>query len=285
MDNYLNSYTEMISLRGLADRTRICYKTYIKVYLSYLQDILAKKPEEVSWQELRDFINWLKDFRNLSDRTINHVISQLRFFCIYVLHEKWDSSQLPTRKFDTYLPFVPTQSEVKEFISSITDLKVKAMVTLMYSSGLRIGEVCNLKYDDISRGSMRIHIHHSKNREARFATLSKTALDTLTEYWFKYDKPIGYLFPKQRNKDLPIDTFYLSRNIHNHEKELGWPKRFTCHSFRHAFGTHLYENGVDILVIKELLGHKSLSSTMIYVHLASNRYSDIVNPLDKLFEV
>lgn len=220
--------------------------------------------------------------RNLSDRTINCAISQLRFFTIYVLHKPWDDSQLPMRRFDTYLPYVPTQDEVFTFINTMPDIKQKAMVAIMYSSGLRIGEVCHLRYEDIHRKTMKVHVLHSKNREERFAPLSKYALDILTKYWFECDRPTGWLFPKQFNPDKPIDTFFLSRHIHEHEDRLGWPRRITCHSFRHALGTHLYENGTDLLTIKAILGHKSLISTTIYVHLAASSYSSVINPLDKL---
>ncbi len=80
MDAYLNSFREMISLRGLADHTVMSYSTYIRSYLDYLSSILKKRPEDVSWQELRDYLKWLKSTRDLSDRTINHCVSQLRFF-------------------------------------------------------------------------------------------------------------------------------------------------------------------------------------------------------------
>ncbi len=280
MDKYFNSYREMISLRGLADHTLKSYCTYIRSYLDYLSDILHKQPEDVSWNELRDYIRWLQKERSLSDRTINCAISQLRFFTIYVLHKSWDNSQLPMRKFDTYLPFVPSQKETWHFISTMPDIKQKAMVAVMYSSGLRIGEVCHLRYEDIDRTNMRVHISHGKNREERYAALSKTALDFLTQYWFECGRPRGWLFPKQTDPDRPIDTFFLSRHIHAHEERLGWPKRITCHSFRHAFGTHLYENGTDLLTIKALLGHKSLNSTTIYVHLASNAMQSVKNPFD-----
>lgn len=282
MYKYFNLYREMISLRGLTDHTLKSYSTYIRSYLDYLQNILHKYPEDVSWQELRDYIKWIQKERNLADRTINCAVSQLRFFTIYVLHKPWDDNQLPMRKFDEYLPFVPSQKETFEFINTIPDIKQKAMVALMYSSGLRIGEVCNLRYEDINRSSMKVHIRHSKNRQERFAPLSKYALDILTEYWFKRGKPMGWLFPKQTDPDRPIDTFFLSRHIHAHEERLGWPKRITCHSFRHALGTHLYENGADLLTIKAILGHKSLSSTTIYVHLADTSFSEVINPLDKM---
>ena len=280
MDNYLNSFRKMISLRGLTDHTLKSYCTYIRTYLDYLNNILHKSPEEVSWDELRDYICWLQKSRDLSDRTINGAISKLRFFTLYVLHKPWDDTQLPMRRFDEYLPFVPSKEETWQFISSLPDLKPKTMVTLMYSSGLRIGEVCRLRYEDVDRKHMRLHITHSKNRNDRYAILSKAALDLLTQYWFECGRPMGYLFPKQRGEDRPIDTFYLSRHIHAHEDRLGWERRLTCHSFRHAFGTHLYENGTDLLTIKALMGHKSLNSTTIYVHLSSDSIRQTVSPLD-----
>lgn len=283
MQKYLDSFKQMISLRGLTDHTITAYSTYLNAYLNYLNDFLHVLPEDASWDDLRGFILWLQQQRNLSDRTINSCISQLRFFTLYVLHKPWDPYQLPMRKFDSYLPFVPTKDEVFTFISTLPDLKQKAMVSLMYSAGLRIGEVCNLKYKDIDRKSMRIHITHGKNRFDRYAILSKSALDILTEYWFAYDKPMDWLFPKQfKDSDKPIDTFFLSRHIHAHEKRLGWQYRLTCHSFRHAFGTHLYENGTDLLTIKAMLGHKSLNSTTIYVQLAANGVGCVVSPFDSL---
>lgn len=280
--DYLSTFREMISLRGLTDHTIKSYSTYIRAYLDYLDKVLFKSPDEVSWDELRSFIHWLKSSKSLSDRTVNAAISQLRFFTLYVLHKPWDPTQLPLRKFDQYLPFVPSQMEVWTFISTIPDLKQKAMLALMYSSGLRIGEVCSLKYQDIERKNMRIHISHGKNRSDRFAILSKNALDILTDYWFSYGRPMNWLFPKQHGADKPIDTFYLSRHIHEHECRLGWNHRLTCHSFRHAFGTHLYENGIDLLTIKTLMGHKSINSTTIYVHLAQSALRQCKSPFDSM---
>ena len=112
MDNYLDSFREMISLRGLTAHTLKNYCTYIRAYLDYLSSVLRKLPEDVSWDELRVYIRWLKRSRNLSDRTVNCAISQLRFFTLYVLPKPWDDTQLPMRKFDEYLPFVPSKEEV-----------------------------------------------------------------------------------------------------------------------------------------------------------------------------
>ncbi len=108
MNKYLDSFREMISLRGLTDHTLTAYCTYIRAYLDYVSNILLKSPDDVSWQEMRDYIKWLQHSRNLSDRTINCAISQLRFFTRYVLHKPWDDTQLPFRRFDIFIPFVPS---------------------------------------------------------------------------------------------------------------------------------------------------------------------------------
>ncbi len=279
MDDYLKQFREMISLRGLTDHTIVSYSTYIRAYLDYLSNILHKMPEDISWEELRDFIRWLQKEKNLSDRTINHCISQLRFFTIYVLHKPWDPTQLPLRKFDAYLPYVPSQEEAFQFISTMPGIKPRAMCALMYSSGLRIGEVCRLRYEDIDR---KKHAHPYLPYQSPAGTAMPLCpgmpWDLLTQYWFQCGRPTGWLFPgsQKRVSDRPINTYYLSWHIHKHEERLGWPTRITCHSFRHAFGTHLYENGVDLLTIKALLGHKSLGSTMLYVHLAATRFSDVI---------
>ena len=126
----------MISLRGLTDHTLKNYCTYIRAYLDYFTNILHKSPEDVSWDELRDYIRWLQKFRDLSDRTVNCAISQLRFFTLYVLHKPWDDTQLPMRKFDTYLPYVLTRNEVQLFLGSLPTLKQKAMVATVYKGNI-----------------------------------------------------------------------------------------------------------------------------------------------------
>ena len=156
------------------------------------------------------------------------------------------------------------------------------MVSLMYSSGLRIGEVCHLKYKDIQRSSMRIHVTKTKNRSDRYAILSQRALDILTEYWYAYDRPTDWLFPSKQDPFRPIKTAVVSRQVLEHRKLLNLNPKLNCHSFRHAFATHLYESGTDLFTLKELLGHKSVHSTVIYIHLASYSSRNISSPLDQM---
>ncbi len=280
MQNYIDHFNQMISLRGLTDHTLKSYSSYLNCYLNYLKEHLGRIPEDVSWDELRDYIFFLKDGKKLNPRSINAHISQLRFFYLYVLHKPWDRYQIPFLKFDTFLPEILTKEEVFYFIDTMENLKHKAIISLLYSSGLRVNEVCHLKYKDINRKNMTIHISHSKNRSDRYAILSKKALDILTDYWFEYYRPTDWLFPSTMNYKKPIVTNTVLRFITDHEKHLGWEHCISCHTFRHCFGTHLYEDGADLLTIKHLLGHKSLNSSTIYVHLGSHGKNAPVSPFD-----
>jgi len=281
MQPYIEQFLEMISFRGLTANTLKSYKSYVKSYLSYVETYLNKLPEDVTWEEMRTYIAFTKKSRDLSDRTINAHISIIRFFVEYVLHKPWDRYQLPFRKFDTYMPTIPSQDEARHFINTIPNLKHKTIVALLYSAGLRVSEVCNLKYSDVCRKDMSIYIERSKNRSDRYAILSENALDILTRYWYTYGQPRNWLFPSTQNNGIkPIVTFTVCRIVNDHIDRLGWSQKLNCHSFRHAFGTHLYENGVDLLTIQRLLGHKSINSTTIYVHLASFRSGVMKSPFD-----
>jgi len=216
--DYLKRYKKMISLRGLTDHTMKSYQTYISAYLDYIENTLHKTPSQVSYKDQRRFLEILQKERNLSDRTINVAISQPRFFTLYVLHKPWDDTQLPMRKFDTYLPFVPTKEETKIFISTMTDLKPKAMVALMYSSGLRIGEVCNLRYEDIQRKNMRIHITHGKSRSDRYAILSKQALDILTATGLPVEDLLATFFQNREILQNPLIPFISPDILQNMSK-------------------------------------------------------------------
>ena len=285
MDDYLKQYREMVSLRGLTDHTITSYATYISAYLHYLSNIRGCSPQDASWQDLRDFISWIQKSRGLSDRTVNACISQLRFFTLYILHRPWDPYQLPFRKFDSYVPFIPSRQEMQTFLSTITDPKFKALLCLMFSAGLRIGEVRHLKCSDIEHSKGRILIRAAKNRSSRYAQLSEQAWKLVLLYWYSIpagQRPRDWLFPQQRDPSKPIDHQRVPDFIRSHEKELGWDHRFTCHTFRHAFATYHYEDGTDLLTLKALMGHKSISSTAIYIHLSSRAFSSSPSPFDRM---
>ena len=134
----------------------------------------------------------------------------------------------------------------------------------------------------IDRRNMRIHITHGKNRSDRYALLSPNALKVLENYWFKCGKPRNYLFPQRYNNNKPNDPQAVERHFRETETKLGWDHRFTCHSLRHAFATHFYEDTHDLLTLKHLLGHKSINSTTIYVTLSDVTLKKYASPFDSL---
>lgn len=275
---YIKKFNDLLILRDLTDNTVRSYNSMLRRFLSWL-GTSTKMPEDISFAELRDYILFLKQQQKLSNRTINAHISQLRFFYLHVLGKPWSKYEVPFLKFNTTLPDILTLEEAKYFIDTIPNIKHRACVALLYSSGLRVSELCHLRYKDISRKKMRIYIKCSKSRSDRYAILSKKALNILTDYWLSFNRPKNWLFPGLK-PDSPIVSFTVSRFIADHCSFIGFNKKVTAHMFRHSFGTHLYEAGYDLLTVQKLLGHKSANSSLIYVHLATRTMNTLKSPFD-----
>lgn len=234
---------------------------------------------------MRDFLFYIQHKRSLNDLTVNMIISYLQFFQIYVLHKDWNRSQIPFRKINVYLPFVPSRKQVALFILSLEDQKVRLAVSMLYSTGLQIDELCHLRCQDIIHSSHKLHVVHSKNRQDRYVPLPETIWQMILDYWYSFPlelRPRVWLFTQQHSLISPMDHQWLQRQILTLKKRLAMAGRLSSHSFRHAYATHSYENGMDLLTLKAFLGHKSLNSTLIYVHLATTENCKIINPFDQL---
>ena len=276
---YLIKFNDFLIIRDLTKNTQNSYNSFLRCYLLWVDNNLGIIPEEVSFAQIRSYILYLKNIKKLSNRSINAYMSQVRFLHLYVLKRSWDKYEVPSMKFNTFLPDVLSQKEARAFVESFPNLKHKACATLLYSSGLRVSELCHLRYEDVDRENLRLYIRPSKSRSDRYAILSPKALDILTQYWFAYNRPKDWLFPGQ-NPDFPIVSFTVSRFLADHATFLGWKRKVNAHLLRHCFGTHLYEQGTDLLIIQRLMGHKSIHSTTIYIHLAKNHPFDIQSPFD-----
>ena len=278
-DLYFKEMDIYLDLRDLAPNTRKNYHSSLKAYLTWLSETLAVSPEDATYENIRAYLLHLKQIRNLSNHSINAHASTIRFFRIYILKQGWNQYEVPRMKYRTKLPFVLSKEEALEFIDSISNLKHKAFIALLYSSGLRISEVCSLRYEDIQRKNLRIFIRSAKNRSERYAVLSTSALDILTSYWKAHGKPRGWLFPGTK-PDSHIVKLTGSLYIQRQLDCLKWSLPVTAHTFRHSFATHLYEQGTDLVTIKNLLGHRSLNSTLLYVHLARTGMGNAISPFD-----
>lgn len=281
---YLKKHRDILSFRDLAPGTIASYTSYLTTYINWIETHLpGRSLDSVSWEEIRSYVRWLKDVRKLNPRTVNVHIAQLRDFFYYVLHKDWDNREVPFLHFDQFLPVVPTREQVNSIIESITNPKHKAEIALLYSSGIRVSELCRLHCGDIFRSKNCIYISRSKNRSDRYAVLSNKAYELLVSYIrsaYRNARPEDWLFPGQAPGSHICEQSIYNIFIRYLNKTGFGDCGFNLHSLRHAFGLHLYESGTDVISIKEAMGHRSLSSTEVYLALGIGNGRSVKSPYD-----
>lgn len=210
----------------------------------------------------------------------NQTISAIKFLCNDTLKQGRVIESIPRPKRENKLPNVLSFDEVKKSLNALEDEKHKTILFLVYSAGLRVGEVVRLKPEDIDSKRMLIHVVQGKGRKDRYTLLSEIALTQLRKYYSKYRQD-KWLFPGQNDKE-----FLTERSVEKvFEKAClvaKISKRASIHTLRHSFATHLLEGGVDLRFIQELLGHSSYKTTERYTHITEKNISKIQSPLDKL---
>ena len=274
-EKYLDMMDEAGKIRNLKERSISCYKNYVSYFLNYM----GKNPEELTCQDVRLFL-LAKKQEGLKATTLNLYNSSIRFFYRNVLHILWDDITVPRMIPDHKLPTVISVEEVERLLDATVNLKYKAILATMYSSGLRVSETVHLHYCDISRTNMQIHVRDAKNRMDRYTILSKRNLEILTQYWFQCGRPMDVLFPNHlTGQYLTIST--IEQAMRRSVLAAGLPKSVTPHSLRHSFATHLMEAGVEQRNIQALLGHRDPKSTEIYLHTSNKSLMGIQSPFDR----
>lgn len=274
-EKYLLKLLQDMQLKNFAQNTCTDYFLFVKKFL----DFTNKDAMSITYADIRKFIFHLKDRENKKASTINVYTAAIRFFFEYTLGYVWDSKKIPKMKRDRKLPVILTREQVNMLIDSMDNYKHKAITSTMYSSGLRVSEVCHLRYEDIRRNQKMIHVPLSKNRQDRYTILSDRNLDILTEYWYRFDRPMGWLFPSTV-RDEPLTTATVEGFIKHHAQELGLPEGVTPHTMRHCFACHALEDGVSHTFIQQLLGHRSPTSTDVYLQMTSKALMGIQSPFD-----
>lgn len=274
-------YEEVLSKVVIAGKMRNLSERSITTYCKNLEHFFRfaqKDPFSITMQDVYEFI-LSKKCAGIKSTTINNYYAAVRFFFRYVLHTPWDEDLVPRMIKEFYLPKVMSDEEIGKLLENSCNLKHKAMFALMYSSGLRVSEVCHLDYEDISRKAMHVHVKKTKNRMDHYSILSERALDILTEYWYKCGRPRGILFPSKATKSY-ITVSGMETAFSHARTRAGLSKEYTCHTLRHSFATHLLEDGVDIRYIQVLLGHRSPLSTELYLHVSDKTLMGIRSPFD-----
>jgi site-specific recombinase XerD len=197
----------------------------------------------------------------------NQTVCALKFFYGQTLKREGVVKEIPFPKQEKRLPEVLSVPEVSKFFSCVRALVHRTILQTMYGAGLRLTEALNLKPGDIDSERMVIRVRQGKGRKDRYVTLSPTLLETLREYYRAYSPKGEWLFPNRSGK-YPIHVTAVQRACREAVLVAGFGKKVTTHTMRHSFATSLLEQGTDLRTIQILLGHGSLNTTAIYLHIA-----------------
>ena len=238
-------------------------------------------PEHISDDELNEYLVGLAlSAKSPSRSAFKHTVYGLRYYFRYVGLSK-RAVDLPSLKKELKLPVILNRSELRELFKAPTLLKHRIILTLIYSAGLRSCEVINLKIADIDFERKVIHIKQSKYKKDRIVPLSDYMAKGLRQY-FAVEHPQTWLFNGKTGNE-PYSDKGMGWVFREALKKTTIQKEVSVHSLRHAYATHLIEDGLNIVTVKELLGHAKIETTMVYLHVAQCPLIQAHSPLDTLY--
>lgn len=283
MNHYEQEINLYFELKGIPESSRESYFRRIQGFVTYILD-QHKCMEDITERDIQQYILYLKRKRGLSAGTINNYISAVKLFYTFVLNKDWNPKKIPRMKRLHTFPVIPPKQDVLTILATTTNLKHKAILGLIYGSGLRVSEVAKLKISDICSKTMRVRVDHAKHGTNRYTILSEVALDVLRTYFRAYFpsnsyKPDDWLFPGQ-NRSEHIHVKTIKNTLIKLRNRLQLDPTISARTLRHCFATHALEDGVDPVFIQQMLGHKRLQTTLTYLHMTSKSLMGIRSPLD-----
>jgi integrase/recombinase XerD len=268
-------FIQQMQLKGYSENT---IQSYIDCLVG-LSKFHNTSPNLLSNQQIRDYLHHCIVEKKLSSSYLNQSVSALKILFIQVLKKEWDPIAIPRVKRERKLPVVLAKEEVKAILNAVTNIKHKTILTLIYSAGLRVGEAINLKVQDIDSKRMQIRIRQAKGAKDRYGVLSDVLLTLLRTYYSLYH-PTDFLFPSQMSEQISAES--VQSIFRKACKKCNLNKTVSTHVLRHSFATHLMEQGVSLPIIQQLLGHSSLRTTSIYLHVQQYTIDKVKSPLDFL---
>jgi site-specific recombinase XerD len=261
------------------------YKT-IKAYISCLRSfvfyIKPKHPREASEDDIRNYLLHLIEDKDYSSGSVNQVFNALRFLYVELYKKPFLIESLPRPRKEKKLPDILNEEEVKQIFNAIDNLKHRTMLMLTYASGLRVSELVKLKIEDFDVKRGLIHIRNAKGKRDRFTVFPGSLRAQLLVYWKQFKLGTsGWLFQGQNN-NYHLSTRSIQAVFERAVKKAEIKKPVSMHTLRHSFATHLLERGTDLKFIQELLGHQSVKTTEIYIHVSNKALGKIRSPLDYL---
>ena len=268
---------EQVVLRGQSISTLSNYIRRIAAFVVHF----GKLPEQIEPDEINTFLVALaRDPRSPSRSTFKHMVYGLRYY-YRLLGMNKNAIALPSLKGDTKLPVILNRAELKELFAAPALLKQRIVLTLIYSAGLRGQEVINLKISDVDLERKTLHIRQSKYKKDRVVPLAEAMAVGLRKY-LAAENPHVWLF-NGKEADGRYSVRGLSWVMRENLKKTSITKSVNLHSLRHSYVTHPLEQGVNIVTLKELLGHADITTTMIYLHVAQCDLVKAHSPLDRLY--
>lgn len=265
-----------LRVRNYAERTQAIYIARV----AEMARQFGRSPERIGAEEVRDYLRYLVRERQVSRSAYVQTTAALRFLYRTTLDRPDMVPHLPYPRQKRRQPVVLSRSEVCRLLEAIANLKHRTAALTLYGAGLRISEALHLQLRDIDSDRMVITVRRGKGDVDRQVILSPVLLGALRRYWQAY-RPGHWLFPG-KDPDKPLGPATIQRAIKAARERAGIAKPATPHSLRHSFATHLLESGTDLRIIQVLLGHRSLRTTQIYTHVATERLRATVSPLDTL---
>jgi site-specific recombinase XerD len=277
---FKNLYQELddkVRLSGQSTSTLYYYSRKIAQLCLHF----GKLPQNINEKELNKYLaSMARQSKSPSLSEFKHAVYGIRY-CYRLLGLQDKLITLPKIKHDNKLPVVLNYEECKALFKTPDLLKHRVLFSLIYSSGLRAREASRLKISDIDSGRMMIHIRQSKYNKDRYIPLSPIMLQGLRKYYYACH-PVEYLF-NGHEPGSPYSVRAMQSDLHETVKKCKLQKGITLHTLRHSYATHLLEFGMDIITIKELLGHERIATTMVYLHVAKPNRTNLFSPFDRLY--
>jgi integrase/recombinase XerD len=267
---------EDLRIRNYAATTVDCYVRAVAEFAAHFN----KPPDKLGPEEIRQWQLHLLNERKVQRSTYIQAICGLRFFYRHTLRRKFDIDRIAMPRREKKLPVILSREEVKALLTAPKNLGHRAILAVLYGSGLRVSEVTRLRVADLDRGRGVIWVRGGKGRKDRQVMLADSLREVLVAYW-RWKRPVDWLFPGGKT-GRPLTTKAVFFTCKKAAKLAGIVKPAHPHSLRHAFATHLLEDGVNLVIIQNLLGHSDVSTTTRYLQVSNTAIRATRSPLETL---
>jgi site-specific recombinase XerD len=275
-----------LQLAGLSERTQEAYLRAVRKLAAHFRH----SPDQLTENQVRDYLLYLKNDRKFSPSALKIAHSGIKFFYTHTVVRDWATLlklRVPRHKT---LPDVLTIDEVRRIIDAVRTLHNKTYLWTVYSLGLRLQEGLALQVGDIDSTRMLVHVHRGKGAKDRYVPLPSSTLTMLRQYWARH-RNAHLLFPatgrdhrQAATATQPMGKATVQGAMRRVVLQLGLRKSIHVHTLRHSYATHLLEAGVNLRLIQQYLGHSSLQTTMVYLHLTSQGQEQARAAIERLME-